>query len=88
MDFSLPLCPPWASTRLIQISCQRTVLVDAFIEHYNHARYHERLGNATPADAYSALTTHTERARPHQTVDHRTSALAAQQNRRLNINPK
>lgn len=27
--------------------------VGAFIEHYNHARYHESLGNLTPADVYS-----------------------------------
>jgi putative transposase len=26
--------------------------VAAFIEHYNHRRYHESLGNVTPADAY------------------------------------
>ena len=26
--------------------------VAAFIEHYNHARYHESLGNLTPADVY------------------------------------
>ncbi len=26
--------------------------VDAFVEHYNHLRYHENLGNLTPADVY------------------------------------
>jgi len=26
--------------------------VRAFVEHYNHARYHESLGNLTPADVY------------------------------------
>src|SRR5215204_5411316 len=27
--------------------------VGAFVEHYNHARYHESLHNLTPADVYS-----------------------------------
>jgi transposase InsO family protein len=26
--------------------------IEAFIEHYNHQRYHESLHNVTPADAY------------------------------------
>ena len=26
--------------------------IEAFIEHYNHQRYHESLNNVTPADAY------------------------------------
>jgi putative transposase len=26
--------------------------VAAFVEHYNHARYHESLGNLAPADVY------------------------------------
>ena len=26
--------------------------IDAFVEHYNHRRYHESLNNVTPADAY------------------------------------
>jgi putative transposase len=26
--------------------------VAAFVEHYNHQRYHESLNNLTPADAY------------------------------------
>jgi hypothetical protein len=26
--------------------------IDAFVEYYNHVRYHESLNNLTPADAY------------------------------------
>jgi transposase InsO family protein len=31
---------------------QLEAAVGAFVEHYNHRRYHESLGNLTPADVY------------------------------------
>jgi len=48
--------------------------IGAFIEHYNHARYHESLDNVTPADAYfgRAADILRERARiKRQTIEHR-----------------
>ncbi len=48
--------------------------IDAFVEHYNHRRYHESLNNVTPADAYfgRAQTILLERQRiKHQTIRQR-----------------
>lgn len=48
--------------------------IAAFIEHYNHRRYHESLDNATPADAYfgKAQTIIKQRERiKRQTIQHR-----------------
>jgi transposase InsO family protein len=48
--------------------------IAAFIEHYNHRRYHESLNNVTPADAYfgraEAIIQQRERIK-RQTIQHR-----------------
>jgi transposase InsO family protein/transposase-like protein len=48
--------------------------IEAFVEHYNHQRYHESLNNVTPADAYfgraSAIIERRERIK-RQTIKHR-----------------
>ena len=48
--------------------------IAAFVEHYNHRRYHESLDNVTPADAYfgRAETIIKQRERiKRQTIEHR-----------------
>ena len=47
--------------------------IEAFVEHYNHQRYHESLSNVTPADAYfgRAPTIIQQRERiKRQTIEH------------------
>jgi len=48
--------------------------IEAFVEHYNHQRYHESLNNVTPADAYfgraQAIITQRERIK-RKTIEHR-----------------
>lgn len=48
--------------------------IEAFVEHYNHRRYHESLSNVTPADAYfgraEAIIQQRERIK-RQTIEHR-----------------
>ena len=52
------------------LECQIT----AFVEHYNHRRYHESLDNVTPADAYfgraAAIIQQRERIK-RKTIEHR-----------------
>jgi len=53
--------------------------VGAFIEHYNHRRYHESLENLTPADVYFGRATNilAERARiKRHTIEHRACNTA------------
>jgi transposase InsO family protein len=48
--------------------------IEAFVEHYNHRRYHESLGNVTPADVYfgRAETIIRQRERiKRKTIEHR-----------------
>jgi len=48
--------------------------IEAFVEHYNHQRYHESLNNVTPADAYfgraAAIIKQRERIKKH-TIEQR-----------------
>ncbi len=52
--------------------------IEAFIEHYNHQRYHQSLGNVTPADAYFGRDRqiHAQRAAiKKQAIEHRRLAF-------------
>ena len=61
--------------------------IEAFVEHYNHRRHHESLGNVTPADAYfgraSAIIEQRERIKRQSNTDACSTASAP-----LNINPR
>ena len=58
--------------------------IDAFVAHYNHLRYHESLGNLTPADVYFGRgQTILMRTRKDQTTDHPKPTLAASSASRL-----
>ena len=63
--------------------------IEAFVEHYNHQRYHESLKNVTPADAYfgraEAIVKQRERIK-RKTIEQRrpsTSLRRALQHRKL-----
>lgn len=49
--------------------------IGAFVEHYNHGRYHESLGNLTPADVYlgrgPAILMERERIKRHAILQRR-----------------
>jgi transposase InsO family protein len=48
--------------------------IEAFVEHYNHQRYHESLKNVTPADAYfgrAAAIIKQREDHPAQCIEHR-----------------
>ena len=50
------------------------VQIEAFVEHYNHQRYHESLNNVTPADAYFGRAASIIRQRERikrKTIQHR-----------------
>ena len=61
--------------------------INAFVEHYNHRRNHESLGNLTPADVYfgrgPAILTEREKIK---STDNPETTLAASSCRRLNSN--
>ncbi|MBP2276038.1 hypothetical protein H4W01_001419 [Sphingomonas sp. PL20] len=63
--------------------------IEAFIEHYNHQRYHESLTNVTPADAYfgraPAIIKQRERIKRRT---NRASALATPKARCIILNSR
>ncbi len=53
-----------------------TAQITAFVDHYNHRRYHESLGNVAPADVYTgraaAILEQRERTK-RETINRRRS---------------
>ncbi len=61
--------------------------IAAFVEHYDNQRYHESLGNLTPADVYFARAETILRQRREikaQTIETRRRACTVRQRHRLN----
>ena len=61
-------------SRIIFLPGDLEAQIRAFVEHYNHRRYHESLKNITPADAYfgRGQTILLERERiKRKTIEHR-----------------
>ena len=51
--------------------------IEAFVADYNHRRYHESIGNLTPADVLRTRPDHPAAERKDQTPDHLPTPLAA-----------
>ena len=61
--------------------------IGAFVEHYNHRRYHESLGNLTPADSLlRASSRHHREKEKDQGTDHPQTPPGSIANKRHNIN--
>ena len=58
--------------------------IDEFVGYYNHRRYHESLGNLTPADVYFGRGQTILLKREKSKEDDRTEALVTRQSYCLN----